>query len=229
MVKDFRGLQERLRQRILAEIAAGELTGLELARRTGFQQAHISNFLNRKRGLSLEAMDEILKARGLSVGELVRGSERGESARRTIHAAEGEWTFIPLVDAENCLASEVPLSAAKDTLQVMTSRLAKLPVKMQIPRPHWRRFVATRMSREDAEAMAPRLPRGAVAVIDRHSNEVAAGSIYLARAGESLVMRHVERVGEKLVLRPRDAGFPLLELESWAGIVGRVCLLVVEM
>jgi plasmid maintenance system antidote protein VapI len=61
MSTNFRGLQERLRERLLAHINAGELTGMELARQTGFQQAHISNFLNRRRGLSLDAMDAILR------------------------------------------------------------------------------------------------------------------------------------------------------------------------
>jgi transcriptional regulator with XRE-family HTH domain len=229
MVKDFRGLQERLRRRILAEIAAGELTGLELARRTGFQQAHISNFLNRKRGLSLEAMDEILKVRGLSVGELIGGTGEGEMGGRTIHASSEELAFIPLVEAKNCLASEVPLSEAKDTLRVMSSRLQKLPVKMRIPRPHWQRFVATRVGTSDAQAMAPRLPRGTVAVIDRHSNEAMAGSIYMVRVGRNIVMRYVERVGEEWVLRAEDVGVPLVVLESAAGIVGRVCLVIEEM
>ena len=36
----------------------GELTGLRLVEQSGFKQAHISNFLNCKRGLSLEGMDQ---------------------------------------------------------------------------------------------------------------------------------------------------------------------------
>ena len=36
---------------------------MEVARRTNFTQAHISNFLNRKRGLKLAALDRTLKAR----------------------------------------------------------------------------------------------------------------------------------------------------------------------
>src|SRR5215470_5229582 len=48
-----RVLLENLRRVLWARIEAGELTGLRLAEQTGFKQAHISNFLNRKRGLSL--------------------------------------------------------------------------------------------------------------------------------------------------------------------------------
>jgi hypothetical protein len=229
MVKDFRSLQERLRQRLLAEISAGELTGLQLARQTGFQQAHISNFLNRKRGLSLEAMDEILKARGLSVTELAATGEDGLSSATIIHAADAGFTFIPLLEAEKCLASDVPLSGARDTLQVMTSRLQKLPVRMHIPRPHWQRFVAVRVRATDAHAMAPRLPRGSLVVIDRHSNEVADGAIYLARAGNKVVLRHIENIAGTLVLRPANIAHPLQQLESPSAVVGRACLLLSEM
>src|SRR5882762_7585964 len=50
----FKALQDNLRKTLWARIAKGELTGLCLAEQTGFKQAHISNFLNRKRGLRLE-------------------------------------------------------------------------------------------------------------------------------------------------------------------------------
>ena len=56
----FRALQENLRKALWERIEEGELTGLRLAEQTGFKQAHISNFLNRKRGLSLEGMDKVL-------------------------------------------------------------------------------------------------------------------------------------------------------------------------
>src|ERR1035441_10906605 len=53
----FKILQDNLRKILWERIEAGELTGLHLAQQTGFKQAHISNFLNRKRGLSLEGID----------------------------------------------------------------------------------------------------------------------------------------------------------------------------
>ena len=51
----FKALQENLRKLIRGRIDEGDLTGLKLAHQTGFQQAHISNFLNSKRSLSLGA------------------------------------------------------------------------------------------------------------------------------------------------------------------------------
>ena len=59
----------------------GELTGLRLAEQTGFKQAHISNFLNRKRGLSLEGMDKVLNVQHLSVLDLIDPAEVNKRAR----------------------------------------------------------------------------------------------------------------------------------------------------
>ena len=55
-----KAMQENLRKLLWARIEAGELTGLKLAQQTGFKQAHISNFLNRKRQLSIAGMDKVL-------------------------------------------------------------------------------------------------------------------------------------------------------------------------
>ena len=67
----FKVLQENLRKALWERIREGELTGLRLAAQTGFKQAHSSNFLNRKRGLSLEGMDKVLKVQHLSVLDLL--------------------------------------------------------------------------------------------------------------------------------------------------------------
>ena len=76
----FRKLQERLRQLLLASIEAGDLTGMEVAQMAGFQQAHICNFLNRKRALSLDGMDRVLTALRLSVLDLLDPEEVGKRA-----------------------------------------------------------------------------------------------------------------------------------------------------
>jgi SOS-response transcriptional repressor LexA len=234
MSVDFRGLQDRLRQRLLAEIAAGELTGLELARQTGFRQAHISNFLNRKRGLSLEGMDAILVARKLSLADLLPAVVPRTTTRHTIHAASADDGYIPLVDGKNCHASEVPYSQAKHTLQVMSARLQKLATHMSPSRAQWQRFVAFRVGVEDAAAMAPRLIQGAIAVIDRHCHQVdGSRSMYLVQHEKTVLLRCVERTGQDFVLRPENPACPLLRLrgdsrDALAAIIGRVCLVVAE-
>src|SRR6202161_4198371 len=76
----FRVLQENLRNALWGRIEEGDLTGLRLAKQTGFKQAHISNFLNRKRGLSLEGMDKVLAVQHLSVLDLLDPSEVNKRA-----------------------------------------------------------------------------------------------------------------------------------------------------
>jgi len=232
---DFRGLQERLRERLLTQIAAGELTGLQLAQETGFRQAHISNFLNRKRGLSLEAMDAILKTRKLTVEALLNFPSKPATRRRSLQANAPGVSHIPLIETEECLATELPYQERQNTLKSLFSRLDKLPVRAQVPRPHWTRFVATRVSKENALAMRPRLSAGSLVVIDRHSNAPDGESIYLARAGEKIVLRYVEALVGCFVLRGENPRARLLALEPagrtdpLAAIVGRVCLVVNEM
>src|SRR3989442_14709851 len=76
----FRVLQDNLRKTLWERIDEGDLTGLRLAQQTGFKQAHISNFLNRKRGLSLEGMDKVLAVQHLSVLDLLDPSEINKRA-----------------------------------------------------------------------------------------------------------------------------------------------------
>jgi len=248
MGTDFRWLQDRLRQRLLAEIAAGELTGLELARQTGFRQAHISNFLNCKRGLSLEAMDEILRARKLTLANLMQGGGKAKARRRALQANSPGISWIPLVDAKNCHASEVPFALGRNALAVMSERLGRMRPQVQVPRPHWQRFVAMRVEASEAWAMAPRLERGAMVVVDRHSNAVEAGAIYVVRRtnplaargtspskpkdsligapGTQVVMRYIERVGKEYVLRAERREVALETLEDQADVIGRVCMVI---
>ena len=68
----FRDLHEALRLEIVRRLDSGLLTGSELARRTGFRQAHISNFLHAKRSLSLTGLDRVLTAIDLTVDDVLQ-------------------------------------------------------------------------------------------------------------------------------------------------------------
>src|ERR1700688_3572637 len=68
---NFQDLHELLRVELLRRIDRGLLTGSRLAQQAGFQQAHISNFLNRKRALSLEGLDRVLASQKLSVEHIL--------------------------------------------------------------------------------------------------------------------------------------------------------------
>src|SRR2546427_3283269 len=102
----FVALQESLRKELRKRIDAGELTGMELARRAGFTQAHISNFLNRKRGLKLTALDRVLRAIGQSVYDLLNPHELARFAAVPAGAAT-DYAEVPLVEAIHAAGSEV--------------------------------------------------------------------------------------------------------------------------
>jgi hypothetical protein len=69
--KTFTFLSDRLRLIVRAHISAGLTTGSRLAERSGYQQAHISNFLNFRRGFSLEGFDRILHALDITIEDLI--------------------------------------------------------------------------------------------------------------------------------------------------------------
>src|SRR5260370_7156899 len=93
----FRMLQENLRKTLWERIDGGELTGLRLAEQTGFKQAHISNFLNRKRGLSLEGMDKVLNVQHLSVLDLIDPAEVNKRAP-ILPPSEDEFDNVVVAD-----------------------------------------------------------------------------------------------------------------------------------
>src|SRR6266699_2211905 len=102
----FKSLQENLRKTIWGRINEGELTGLRLAEQTGFKQAHISNFLNRKRGLSTEGMDKVLTVQRLSVLDLLDPNEINK--RASILPLDGdEFENVAVVDSVDAAAQSV--------------------------------------------------------------------------------------------------------------------------
>ena len=68
---NFQDLHELLRLELLRRISRGTLTQSRLAQQADFQQAHISNFLNRKRALSLEGLDRVLASQNLTIDQLL--------------------------------------------------------------------------------------------------------------------------------------------------------------
>src|SRR5215467_12654982 len=99
----FKVLQDNLRKKLWERIEAGELTGLRLAEQTGFKQAHISNFLNRKRGLSLEGMDKVLNVQHMSVLDLLDPAEINKRAS-IIPPSDNEFENIVVIEPTTAAA-----------------------------------------------------------------------------------------------------------------------------
>ncbi len=153
-------LEDNLRAHIWARIHRGELTGSGLSRDAGFQQAHMSNFLNARRGLSPEAMDRLLDVLQVDVLDL---ADPEELRQRALQRPERASSFdsVPMVSPHDAaFAPRVPLHQARDSLKFRKRFLQPIEAR------HHRRtrpMAALRLVKCDADnarAMAPRLAPG---------------------------------------------------------------------
>jgi transcriptional regulator with XRE-family HTH domain len=230
---NFQDLHEMLRLEVLRRIENGELTGTRLAQQTGFQQAHISNFLNRKRALSLEGLDRVLAALGLTVEQILPVDVSAAAA-----TSEEEIAMVPIVSA--LVAAEdgqIVAAGVIETVPVAAARLSENRARPGRRSTGWQRFVALRLDAQQAAAMEPVLASGTIAVVDRHYNSLAPyrahqPTLYAVRYGAGLLLRYVELDDGRLILRPSaiDCAVQLVSIGSDEMpsdyIVGRVCLLI---
>jgi hypothetical protein len=234
---NFQDLHELLRLELVRRIERGGVTGSRLAQKAGFQQAHISNFLNKKRALSLEGLDRVMDAQGLTVEQILPVELAAGAA---VETAEDPVEAVPIVSPSSAIDdAQITGAAVIETVPVVGSRLRENRAKPAPRRTQWERFVAVRVDAQQASAMAPVLAVGALAVIDRHWNSLAPyranqPNIYAVRSGSMLMLRYVDFDDRHLILRPFLREFPvqligLREGESPADyVVGRVCLVVAE-
>ena len=234
----FKALQENLRKALWERIDGGELTGLRLANQTGFRQAHISNFLNRKRSLSLEGMDRVLSVQRLSVLDLLDPDEVNKRATVT-PPSDDEFENIFVVEGE--VAANQPLIMSMKVLEIQKFKrgfLRKLRPDMHGKRADWERFVAIKIA-GDGMSMYPRLLPGATVLIDRHYNSLQPYrknelNMYAVRMKDSCIVRYVELVGRNIVLRPHNQTHTVEILTMAEGeglvdyLVGRVCYMGIE-
>lgn len=230
---NFSQMHERLRLELLRRIQRGTLSVSLLARQTGFGQSHLSNFLHRRRQLSLEGLDRILAAQHLCAADLLPAS-----ARLEIIPLEEDSNSIPVVSHSAALFDlRIRRTAAQQLLHLPNGALRDLRARSASPRRAWQRFVAIRAGAEDAQAMDPLVLPDAIAVLDRHYTSLSAyrsdrPNLYAVRRGSHLTLRYAEFLSNRLVLRPHSLLFSvdLLEIEPDGSpndlIAGRAVLLL---
>jgi len=235
----FRVLQENLREALWERIEEGDLTGLRLAEQTGFKQAHISNFLNRKRGLSLEGMDRVLAVQHLSVLDLLDPSEVNKRAS-IMPPSNDEFQNILVVDASIAATHPLVISMnVKEILKFKKSFLKKLKAETEGDRDQWERFVLIKVDAREGMSMYPRLLPGASLLIDRHYNSLKPYrkgelNMYAVLKDEGCTVKYVETAGKNLILRPQNQAYPVEIVAMDEGksasdyIVGRVCHVGIE-
>ena len=235
---NFLELHERLRLETWRRIDQGILSSSLLARRTGLAQAHISNFLHRRRRLSLAALNRVLVAQELGVEDLSLSATTGFASPEE---PQPDFTdVVPIVSqAAAMLSPLVPTKAVQGALHLPPGWLSEFPVRRSVSRRSWERFIAVRVTASQALPMDPVLRVGSLVVLDRHYNSLATlrppvPNLYGVRSGTQLLFRHVLFESGRMVLRPRALEYPVevIELapeETPADLlVGRVCLCISE-
>ena len=161
----FKILQDNLRKILWERIEAGELTGLRLAQQTGFKQAHISNFLNRKRGLSIEGMDKVLSVQHLSVLDLLDPAEVNKRAS-ILPPGDDEFENVLLTDPSTAATQPLITSMhVQEILKFKKNFLRKLKPEIEGDRSSWQRFVLIKLDAREAITMYPRLLPGSTLLI----------------------------------------------------------------
>lgn len=235
----FKVLQDNLRKTLWERIDEGGLTGLRLAKETGFKQAHISNFLNKKRGLSIEGMDKVLNVQRLSVLDLLDPKEVNK--RASILPPSGD-EFENVLLVEGPVAATRPLITSmkvKDILKFKKSFLRKLRPETEGDREDWERFVLIRVDGREGMSMFPRLLPGATVLIDRHYNSLkpyrrGESNMYAVAKNSHCTVKYVELAGKHLVLRPHNQAYPVEVMPMAEGknpsdyLIGRVCYVGIE-
>jgi plasmid maintenance system antidote protein VapI len=228
-------LQEQLRVHIRARIGRGELTGVGLARAADFPQGHLSNFLNARRGLSLESMDRLLDTLGIGMLDLLETKEIQEHVELPRREAVES---IALVSPENAGLARFSPDQILETCSFNKSFLRKLRARDAEGRQHWLRFVAIRLEMKGIPIISFRAAR-ATLLIDRHYSSLEPyrrfqPNVYVVSFGGRCSMGYVSVFEDYLLLRTRD---PLQEVEtlriergrSYSDyIVGRVCHVALE-
>lgn len=230
-------LQNRLRTMLRERIEAGELTGTDVAKRAGFRQAHVSNFLNQRRGLSVEAMDRVMETLRLEVPDLL------PEGHKRITVAEGsccaDFDSVPMVGYEALSQSDFGSGEIVELLRFKKSFLQRLRAEMANQRSNWRRFVSIKADKDCYLAMRPRLLLGSALLIDRHYNSLRSyrrqeQNLYVVKSAEGCKVRYVELQGTHLTLRPESRNCALGYVQLGKGetfaeyVIGRVAHISVE-
>ncbi len=234
----FKAVQDNLRRILQARIDAGTLTGMQLAQQTGFKQAHISNFLNRKRGISLEGMDKVLQVQRLSVFDLL-DPEEFQRLARALSPDSDQFENIPVVDGRFAMQPAILSRNVKETAKFKKVFLRKLRPEMGSARKNWQRFVAIELDGREGMSMYPRLLPGATVLLDRHYSSLkpyhrGEHNLYAVNKNGECKVKYVEVAGRDLILRPHNPAYPVEVIamdrskKTAEYIIGRVCHVGIE-
>ena len=229
-------LQDELRSQVRARIGRGELTGSGLAQDAGFPQGHLSNFLNARRGLSVESMDRLLDALGIGVLDLVSSEEVQRRVQPRHNSARFE--LIALVAEADASRARFQEDQILDTRSFRTAFLRRLKARIAVDRRDWLRFVLVKLDGRSSEGLFPAAVSTTL-LIDRHYSSLQPyrqrrPNLYAVRQAGRCVVAYLSICDDCLVLRRRgpEQEVEIIRLrrgEQYSDyIVGRVCHVGIE-
>ncbi len=203
-------LHERIRQHVLATIKSRVISGTALAERIGVKQAHISNFLLGRRGLSIEAMDGILKVLGLNVEQLVAAADQTQVRKEPSSAIES----VPLIQLQAAMNPTFASDEVLGRIGFTTAFLRRLKAEQPDTRKLWVRFITVKADKALSTPVSPSVQSRSVLLIDRHycsldEHRKDVPNMYLIRKDAVSMVRWVEMQGTHLCLRPERNDYPL--------------------
>jgi hypothetical protein len=228
----FLTLQDQLRDHIRSRIRRKELTGSGLARAAGFPQGHLSNFLNFRRGLSLESMDRLLQTLNIGVIDLI-GSD--EIQQRAVPVeADSSLEQVALVAHEHATLARFAPEHILETRSFSRSFLQRLKPSTRHHRNDWVRFVVVKLDVRIARDLFAGSMTAATLLIDRHYTSLEPyrrmqPNLYAVSFGSDCSAGYLSMVGAELVLRTREPQRQLESVRIAASrsdsqyIIGRVC------
>jgi hypothetical protein len=228
----IKDLQDQLRHQIRARIQRGEWTGSSLSGEAGFQQGHLSNFLNARRGLSVEAMDRLLEILHIGILDLV---EPEDIRRRVVlPGPASHFEDVALVSPENAALARFNAGQILETHNFRRSFLRKLRPDDSGERADWLRFVLIRLAAGNVGGVLPLEVSEVTLLIDRHYSSLQPyrrlrPNLYALRLAGRCFLGYVSVSGDHLVLRPNNprTAVEVVRIERGRShseyIVGRVC------
>jgi hypothetical protein len=152
----------------------------------------------------------------------------------------GRSAQVPIVTHTTAMFEPyVRASVVQGRIHLPPGALETLRARVSPGRRGWERFVAVRIPAADALPMEPLILPDAIALIDRHYDSLAAyrpnrPNLYAVRNGTNMMLRYVDFLTGRLVLRPHNHAFPVDLIEvgddqsprDW--ICGRVALVLNE-
>ena len=233
-LQDF---QNQLRVHIRARISRGELTGSALAREASLPQGHLSNFLNSRRGLSLDSMDRLMIALHLGVLDLTRGEEL--QAHRQKRRGRENLEPVAVVSAEHAALARFRADQVLETRNFNKSFLRRLRPQPAVDRSDWLRFVLIKLDRESSGGFFPR-SIAITLLVDRYYNSLQPyrrffPNLYALSLAGRCVAAYISVCDNCLMLRPREPRDPIEVVRIEPGrsysdyIVGRICHVGMEL